>query len=369
MTGRAPTVALATVVLLVLAPPAAPAWYGPGQGAAAPAWQELLRRAAEAARAVPYAAETLWVTDGAGGAHVAWVEVEHDGDGGVVVGAVERPTAGLGEGRGGRAPVDQGWLLAVPEPPVAPGAGDVPALGAKYDVLVAGHDRLLDRPCTKLEIRRRLDGSLAERLWLDDGTGLVLRRESYARDGDLARLGAHLGLDLSPRRAAPVRRAGRDRRGDGPPPPAPGVAALTDREVAALREAGWPLEDSLPGGYARTAVYALSTPDSQPLQAVYRDGLYSLSVFQQAGPPDWSSLPPGATRVEELSWQAYEWPGALPQRLVWEAGGRTWSIVGDAPREELLAAAGALADAESAGLGQRLRESVRRLWSWLSAWG
>lgn len=127
--------------------------------------------------------------------------------------------------------------------------------------------------------------------------------------------------------------------------------------------------EELPGGYEHAGVSALSLADGQgdgqPLQAVYSDGLYAVSTFQQPGRLDWGSLPPEAERVEALGWPAYHWPGAVPARLVWEAADRTFLLVGDAPDDEFHAITRAAASA-ALGVAQRLGRGLRRLWIWLS---
>ncbi|MGH8885448.1 MAG: hypothetical protein ACRDYX_09805 [Egibacteraceae bacterium] len=140
--------------------------------------------------------------------------------------------------------------------------------------------------------------------------------------------------------------------------------------------------EELPGGYEHAGVSALSLADGQgdgqPLQAVYSDGLYAVSTFQQPGRLDWGSLPPEAERVEALGWPAYHWPGAVPARLVWEAADRTFLLVGDAPDDEFHAITRAAASAALGGGAaawprspQAVDLAVRPFcdgYGWFSAW-
>lgn len=217
-------------------------------------------------------------------------------------------------------------------------------LGRKYRLETAGEDVVLDRPATRLEVYGRHDEGLRERIWVDDATGLVLRRERY--DGEtLAVLVAYERLELAPIRTAASGRPGR---------------SAIDADV--------PLPAELPGGYRLTGPATLSGAH-QAVRVAYDDGLYRVSVFAQPGRLDARTLPPGARRVDGFPGPAYDWPGAFPQRLVWEAGGTTWTIVGDAPPPELAALALALPQPQRPAPLRRLRTGLTRVWSSLSPFG
>jgi hypothetical protein len=329
------------------------------------AWRTVLERAAVAARQVSYAGEVIWVTRTGDTQHVVTADVRNDPVE-MVVGDPADVTLRLGADGGWLTASSQGWFL--PLPPVEPARDDLERMITKYEIAVAGTDWIADRPCTIVEVHRRGDGLLRERLWVDDDTGLLMRRETYEGGEQPVRMVAYLSLDLHTRRApSPAARAGRVGLDRGLlAEREQGITAIDEQGLSALREAGWVVPDALPGGFAPLGAYAVASAESQPLQLVYGDGLYVVSVFQQTGHPDWSTLPPGAERVESLAGKAYEWPGAVPSRIVWEAEGRTWSLVGDPPPQELLALAAALPQASDPGLWQRLRRGLGRLWSMVS---
>ncbi len=225
---------------------------------------------------------------------------------------------------------------------------DADALTQKYRLEVVGSDLLLDRPVTRLEIRRRSDDRLRERLWVDDDTGLLLRRERYDGDAQLS-LVAYQRLDLEPM----------SRRREGPR-----VALANARPtVEPATPVAHGLPDELPGGYRAE----LASNSRETLRAVYDDGLYRVSLFVLDGRPDWDSLPPGSQPVEGLP-GIHEWPGALPARMVWEAEGRTWTLVGDAPPGELHTLVQALPQPDPPSTLRRVRAGLARLWSAVSPW-
>jgi len=222
---------------------------------------------------------------------------------------------------------------------------------------------MVGRPASRLEVHLRATDALRERLWVDDETGLVLRRESYGPNGQMLRLAVYLRLEVTPPGSE---------TGNGQPVPLTTVSQDTEEidgeGLRALRAAGWVVPSELPRGYEQRAVYAVSGADTSPLHLVYDDGLYSVSVFEQQGPLDTNSLPPGAEQVAAGGGHAWVWPGAMPQRRVWEADGATFTMVGDAPPQEFLALAGAFPAPTQRGIGERVRAGFARLWSWVSPW-
>lgn len=350
--------------LLVAVPGPSAAWTQDGAGGAAesePSWRPLLRRAADAARRQEHSGDTLWVVWTDQGPHVTLSAVRWDG-GQFVVSMADRYTVRLGASGGSLVDHEQGWRATL-------GAVESrrTALERKYEVAAADDERLLGRPCTRLEIRRRADGSLRERLCIDKATGLLVRRESFEGADRRVRLFTYLALDVGPRvprSVRPSRSGDRSVRRRATSAMPVGPAALE-----ALRAAGWVIPESLPGGYEPVGVYAVDGVDGQPLQIVYDDGLYTVSLFQQRGRPDWESLPDGARRSEDMAQPAFEWPGALPRRLVWEAGGTTFSLVGDAPPGEFVTIADSLPRPAVPGPAARVRRGLGRLWRWVSPWG
>lgn len=365
-----PTVrALAGALAVVLLSLAGPAVAAPAKGPRE--WRWLLDRAAQAAEDRAYVGETMWVTYDEGVPSVSNFQVESSGDGAISVSDKTRYAVRLGTDGSGLADHERGWFVPLPAADLSKAHMGLSRLEEKYAVTVTGTDFLLDRRTISLEIERRADGELAERLWVDDASGLLLRRETYDGGDKLVRQVSYLSLDLDPDRpprdGSTVERASRGQR-PSMTRRSQEVAEVDEDALAVLREAGWTVPASLPGGYRPDGSFAVTSEDSQPLQIVYGDGLYTVSLFEQRGRIDLSSLPPGAELVNDLGFPAYEWPGAMPQRLVWEADGTTFSLVGDAPPAEFEQIAAALPRPEPDDLASRLRRGLRRLWSWMSPW-
>lgn len=312
MRGAARTAVVPLLVTLgMLAADALPAHAA---GDAADLWERSLR----SGRTVPHTGEVVCMTWSRQGPRVATFAVSSSGTGMVV-----QPDAADLVALQGKVPVHT--------------AGGVTG---KYHLEVAGSGVLLGRDTTRVEIRRRSGGELRERVWVDDATGLALRRERY--DGDeLLSLIAYERLELeSPPRMRAI-----------PAPPPETAASATTLD----------LPDTLPGGYTLTGVPAPAGPDGEALRVVYDDGLYRVSVFARPGRPDWDALPSGAEPAEGIT-GAFEWPGALPRRIVWEAGATTWTLIGDAPPTELHALARALPQPAPPSLADRLGTGFARLW-------
>jgi len=340
---------LMLAVLMAVTPPAHAGT--PADGAA------LLKRAIAGARVTPYTGEVLWVVSDGDAEHVRRARVSGQG-GDVTVQGDGTPTLHLSPGGGGLVDSAGVWFVPLPAADRA-GTGDLARLTEKYRVDIAGRERLLNRPTTVLELRLRDGGDLRERLWVDDRSGLLLRRETL-EEGEVLRMAMFTGLDLG-NEEAPT--------STGPLPLVTlqqGVERIEARGRDALRSAGWTVPDTLPGGYRRDGVYAIDAPEGQPLQLVFTDGLYTVSVFQQRGRLDEASLSEGAERVDIGRGEMWSWPGAVPSRRVWQAGQTTFTLVGDAPPAELDAITAALPAPAGPGVPERVRTGLSRLWSWVT---
>ncbi len=368
MNGRSLRAALAAIGVVAMLTSAFPA--GAAEAADDRQWRALLDRAAQAAEERAYVGESLWITYEDGEPSVSTFVVQSSGDGEISVTDASRFAVLLGDDGGGLADHERNWFFPLPAADLAKAHKGLGRVADKYDVEILSGERLLDRPCTRLEIRRASDQQLAERLWIDRASGLLLRRETYSGEDTPLRMVAYLKLDLDPgvRRATrPEPRVARGQRSFQERKDQD-VSEVDETGRAALRDAGWHLPEALPGGYVMEGTYAVNAADTQPLQTVYSDGLYTISVFEQRGELAPASLPAGAHLTNAFGFSAYTWSGAVPRRVVWEAGGTTFSLVGDAPPDELRAMAARFPRPEPDGFVDRIRRGFGRLWSWVSPW-
>ena len=333
-------------------------------------WRSLLDRAAQAAEKTAYVGESLWVTYEDGQPSISSFLVHSSGNGDISVTDDSRFAVRLGNEGSSLADHERNWFFPLPAADLARAHKGLNRLDAKYDVDIVGTERLLDRSCVRLEIVRSSDRRLVERLWIDEESDLLLRRETYAGEDTLLRMVAYQRLDLNPADRLRSSDTAHATRGQRPRQlrQEQDVSEVDDIGLAALRDAGWVIPEALPGAYASEGSFAVSAADSQPLQSVYSDGLYTVSLFEQRGSLDPATLPEGAVISSDFGFPAYTWPGAVPQRIVWEADGTTWSLVGDAPPDELQAMALELPKPVPDGFFTRIGRGFGRLWSWVSPW-
>ena len=216
-------------------------------------------------------------------------------------------------------------------------------LADRYQLRVVRRDRCAGRVARVIEARRP-GGGVAGRFWLDDDSGLVVRRDLLDVAGRTVR--SAVFVDLSVSLAAPATSY------------VAGVAQLRptgeQQDAAALRRQGWPVQEQLPGDLQ---LYDARLHDAV-LQLSYSDGLTTTSVFVQRG-----SLPPG-TRTAVV-------PVARggPERQVGSGSGMTWTVLSDGPPEQVRAVAAAMPSQQPPAvrddLGDRAWRGLARVGSWL----
>ncbi|MBA2445127.1 MAG: hypothetical protein H0V49_07340 [Nocardioidaceae bacterium] len=193
-------------------------------------------------------------------------------------------------------------------------------LVATFDIQVGAPTDLLGRPTAVIEAIR--DGQLAARFWVDQASGLLVRRDVY--DGrQLVRSSRFTSLNVT-----------RQAVSSHSPPriSAPTANALSMQFSPALRDEGWTCPDSLPGGGSLISLRRLEGAQ-EGVQATYTDGLFTTSVFQQRGTLDPHSV--------DLLAETFHWTklrggssvylrSGLPTVAVWQSGPFTYTVVTDA---------------------------------------
>lgn len=220
-----------------------------------------------------------------------------------------------------------------------------------YDMTVAGTRDLGTGPATVLAAREHGAARDREHLYVDDATGMIVRRDTFQADGRPARVVAFTDLDVEAEAAAapPMPSA------DDPMQP----QSLDTGQLRVLESVGWVAPRSLPGGYRLRSSHALPDPDTGSLHLVYSDGLYTLSLYEQHGRLRSDALD-GAATISEGEVRVHRWPGAQPARIVWSGDGLVFTVITDAPYDHALRVAAALPRDPPPPLVRRLLDGVER---------
>lgn len=317
-------------------------------------WRAVLERAVEASRGSAYEGRMVIVGFGTEGPNLAEVDIAQGVAGGLRVGRAEA------------------WMVARQSDDAfywQPQAGTLLRLGnvdrpdfsiesllRKYTVVGRGSVDLRTGPALVLSIRERGSEQPRERLYVDQATGLVVRRDTFAGDGEPVRVVAFTEIKVTELSiAAPE---GVDATSRGP---------LTEVDLDGLRilgRTGWDVPEELPAGFRVGTGYALPEPQGSSLHLVYTDGLYTLSIYQQNGRVDRDALV-GAVAHDHGDMTVYRWPGSEPERMVWTGNGRTFTAISDAPLDQVLAAVAGMPHDAPRGVPARLTRGVARVASWV----
>jgi hypothetical protein len=190
-------------------------------------------------------------------------------------------------------------------------------LVGSYDIGRSGADLVAGRRATIVTASR--GGVLSARFWIDEATGLLLRREVYDR-GRLVRSSGFEHVTTS-------------RPGFLPHLPpvldAPPSTKLPLRELPVLNDDGWVCPRHLGVDFTLLSLQRLD-PAGTVMHAAYTDGLSSVSVFEQRGTLDRSAL--AGFEPRHLGHGLVLVRAGLPTVSVWGSGGTVFTVVTDAPQ-------------------------------------
>ena len=273
----------------------------------------------------------------------------------VLVWADDQP--GSAQARVHHDPV-HGSTVAAARPLVVTAAPDqrrLVLLAAAYDLAVTGPGRCTGRSAEVVSATRA-DGTLAGRFWIDRRSGLLLRRDVFDRAGSRVRSSAYVDVAVGAPAGAPAA------------PPAGGPASGPDEvlpqasTLAALRQDGWRVPTTLPGGFRLFDTQQSTPRPGRPvLHLAYSDGISSVSLFAQRG--GLGSAPVPGFVAETVGTRPVWLRGDGPQRAMWGGDGRVWTLVSDAPTASVRDVVAALPGdaAPSPGLRGRLGRGLARL--------
>jgi hypothetical protein len=200
-----------------------------------------------------------------------------------------------------------GWSSALIEPEKSA----APAPDHRWTLSERRGPKIAGRPTVLVEATRR-NGDVAQRLFLDDETSLLLRRQVLDTDGRVHRSLEFLDLDLATTEPLRVPRG------------------VSTRDAKPL--------DHVPTGYeapSRVAGYVLVTRSQHRdgVELLYSDGLFSVSVFEQRGKLDWDALPARGVSATVDGSDARRYSTASADVVMWEHDGTVFTVVSDAPRD------------------------------------
>jgi hypothetical protein len=227
--------------------------------------------------------------------------------------------------------------------PAAFGRLEQPDRADKYDEHISVGPVLLGRPTWEIDIL--VGDRVRERLFTDQGSDLLLRRQQYDDRGRLQRTIGFRQLEVG---------------GRAPRVPAPHGAKRADaRHSVEPSELHQPYSApaALGGGYQRTGAFR----QDDVVQVVYSDGIYDLSIFEQRGRLGSEAVPGGGRRVrvrDAWGWH-YTWAGG--QIVVWQAGRTVYTAVGDGPFDDVARAIRVLRPSGGPSLVQRFRRACLAL--------
>jgi hypothetical protein len=286
--------------------------------------------AGDAARLVRDTRDAAASIDFTGVASITWTTAKGEQQADVTVtdtdGAVAIATTG------GRSVVDEGrrtylrdrlgWTGLV----VEPSARSFPAPDHRWDLSTDGTRTVAGRRATVV-LARRAGGRPAQRLMVDDATGLLLAREVLGPNGRVERSMTFSSIDVGERDAAATE-------------PPTGVRTPTAEKLT-----------STPDGYrapSSAAGFELVTRSRHPdgVLLFYSDGMFTASVFEQQGELDWDALPRGGNDTELADTRTRTYHEASGDVAVWERNGLVYTCVTDAPSDVFAHMVGAMASEE-----------------------
>lgn len=222
-------------------------------------------------------------------------------------------------------------------------------LSDAYDLGIDGRQQVVGREATVVSASQH--GQVVARFWIDVATGLLLQRTMYA-DGQLVRWSGYVSLEVNRHSFMPHL----------PPELAtPKLTAVPRSVVPALNDKGWTCPEQLAGHFRLSFLHQLDA-DGDAMRAEYTDGLTTVSVFEQRGALDTSSL--AGFRTTAVDGNPVYVRSGLPTVAVWESAGTVFTLVTDAPQQladGLVARLPHLSEATASGVTSRIEHGLSRL--------
>lgn len=242
---------------------------------------------------------------------------------------------------------DDGWRLLW----AGTSSGSEPDPTDKYRFAVTSDASVAQRAATQVEVAREGSRRVRERLYFDDATGMLLRRDELDARGRLVRRFAFVKMSTPrPVSSSEVRLPKVDAQSRATAPHA--LKDVPD-DLHAPKRIG--------RGFTLSGVY--SQADGS-VQLFYSDGLLGVSVFEREGELAWNDLPEGGRAVELGDVRARVYATAAGTAAVWGNDGVTYTCVTDAPIDEVRAIAQDLSRSDDSGVLGEVGRFVTAPFNW-----
>lgn len=197
----------------------------------------------------------------------------------------------------------------------------------KYRFHVTGKTSVAGRATTSLVIERAGERAVRERLFFDQASGLLLRRDQFDENGRLIRRVAFTEISVPQ------------------PTTASDAGVLPNTSDTAANRGPWALRavprdlnapKRIGDGFVLLGMYGQPGGSTQ---LYYSDGLVGLSVFETAGDLAWDELPAGGRTTTLGGTRARVYPTAAGSAVVWEQNDVTYTCVTDGSMGEVVGVA------------------------------
>jgi sigma-E factor negative regulatory protein RseB len=216
----------------------------------------------------------------------------------------------------------------------------VPEPSSKYDLQVSAGPLVADRATTVVDAVLPESGVLIERVFIDDATGLMLRRERFGADGTVVRRVSFVSIRMG----------------------AQSLARVDDQTMAVSAAQ----DTARLGGIYRDPEHAgdgfevvsRARDDNGVAHVLYSDGLLTVSVFEEPGSLDWPALSEAGESVEVDGVPGVRYSLAVGAAFVWERDGVVYTALSDGPDDQTLAVAASVSAPRVEGRVARLARTL-----------
>ena len=307
----------------------------------------LLAQAAVARTAIPWSGTQVITTWTPEGTSTRLVDLSHEPGSGTAVGVHATPAQSQ----------DRTFVPdAAAEPSADLGGGPLSLLAKAYALRAGEIDVIAGRKAQQVMAIRN-DGSVAARFWLDEGTGLLLRRDLLDSKGSVTH--SSVFVSVRPGEAGDVAPDGDVTQ--------PWSTEIDASQLAAMG-AGWLCPQQI-GSLTLYDVRRNESTSDPVVHFAYSDGLVDVSVFEERGHLSTRELK-GYTRTSVGGHQVNSRSGTA-EELTWQSGPMVYTVVADAPPETIAAVVAALPTHEGAhrGTWTRVHVGLNRMGSWVDPRG